>query len=286
MSKYKKIIIGTAGLGLDYGIPRALKKPINVEMAVDFIKSAFERGICTFDTAPTYGDSELKLGIALEDKGDIWTKCGSHRVSSKEITDSLEKSFNNLHRKKIYNVQWHSWSPQISEDHNFLNIWNGIKNDDRVKNVGASTYGTENAIAAVTSGLFDIVQVEWNLLNHKVIDSICEQAKNHGVKIAVRGILLRGLLTSNAKIPPSLKQFEPYIKNVKKCAMNYGLLIEELAIASALSNKNIDFIIIGVSNINHLDTILRTVDSNISIDLDNLKHLDCSHLDVTDPRTW
>ena len=58
-----KIILGTAQLGLDYGITNQNGKP-SIETALDIIKTSLDNNITIFDTARGYGDSEKILGIA------------------------------------------------------------------------------------------------------------------------------------------------------------------------------------------------------------------------------
>ena len=61
--KMYKLILGTAQLGLDYGIINSDGKPTN-QKSFELIKECLNNGIYQFDTAQAYGNAEKKLGEA------------------------------------------------------------------------------------------------------------------------------------------------------------------------------------------------------------------------------
>jgi aryl-alcohol dehydrogenase-like predicted oxidoreductase len=63
-----RIILGTAQLGMDYGIANRVGQP-DQRTATAIIESAWRHGIRHFDTAQAYGASERVLGQALRDLG-------------------------------------------------------------------------------------------------------------------------------------------------------------------------------------------------------------------------
>lgn len=56
-----KLVLGTAQLGLDYGIANKIGKP-EKNKAFEIMKYAVENGINYFDTAYNYGNSEIIIG--------------------------------------------------------------------------------------------------------------------------------------------------------------------------------------------------------------------------------
>ena len=58
---YKKIILGTAQLGMNYGITNKNGKLNSIE-SKKFLKKALSFGIKTLDTAQNYGDAENLIG--------------------------------------------------------------------------------------------------------------------------------------------------------------------------------------------------------------------------------
>lgn len=60
----KKMVLGGAQIGLDYGIKNFTGKP-NFRVSEDIVKKAISNGIEYIDTANGYGDSERTLGMIL-----------------------------------------------------------------------------------------------------------------------------------------------------------------------------------------------------------------------------
>ena len=89
MMKISKLILGTAQLGLKYGIANINGKP-DFKKSLNLLEFAWTNGINTFDTAPTYGNSEKILGkfISTKNKNEkkifvIITKLQSIRLKKK-----------------------------------------------------------------------------------------------------------------------------------------------------------------------------------------------------------
>ena len=281
-----KLVIGTAGLGLNYGVPHKIKSPISPNSAKRFIQRAYDCGIKTFDTAPIYGDAEAKLGETLGGNGSVWTKCGPI-ANVDDINTILKRSFCRLNRDVIDLLQWHFWTPDVLKERRFDDIWCSIINNSNIKLRGATTYGVYNALSAVKSGMFDVVQVEWNLLNQNVLSYIGDLAKEKNTKIAVRSVLLKGILTSGMdNIPEFLMTLGEKIYLAKDKAKKYNIYLEQLAMMAALINNNIDYVIVGVSSNKHLDRILEIPSINREIDLNDITELNYQNNDLTDTRVW
>ena len=63
-----RLVLGTAQLGMDYGIANKSGRP-NSAMAEEMVETAWENGIKIYDTAQGYGESEKALGKALNSLG-------------------------------------------------------------------------------------------------------------------------------------------------------------------------------------------------------------------------
>ena len=79
----RKMVLGTAQFGMDYGIANISGKPTKKEV-FDILTLAWEKGVRRFDTAPGYG-SEALLGEfitanGLEDKAIVLTKIPSMNI--------------------------------------------------------------------------------------------------------------------------------------------------------------------------------------------------------------
>ena len=70
-----KLILGTAQMGLDYGITNSEGKPTN-QNSFELIKECLNNGVYQFDTAQAYGNAEKILGDA-----SIKLACSSEEIS-------------------------------------------------------------------------------------------------------------------------------------------------------------------------------------------------------------
>ena len=103
-----KLVLGTAQLGLNYGIANKTGKP-DLATARDIVSAAWEGGIRYFDTAQAYGESEQVLGDLLSDLGignevHIITKPSPDidHGNKKKLEDALSQSLENLKCDQIY----------------------------------------------------------------------------------------------------------------------------------------------------------------------------------------
>ena len=61
-------MVGTVQFGMTYGIANQQGRPSRKEV-LEIIKFGYESGICDYDTAAVYGESEEVLGQCFKDLG-------------------------------------------------------------------------------------------------------------------------------------------------------------------------------------------------------------------------
>ncbi len=166
----QKLIFGSAAIGMAYGLPRqetSAAAGMTLKEVEQVVESALRAGITTFDTAPAYGESEVRLGHVLSGRGHIWTK-----VAAGDPNGSLDASLKRLRREHVDALQWHNWTASLANDRAWRTAWERLRTRTDVRELGATTYGRVDAVAAIESGFFDLVQVEYNLLNQSVVAAI------------------------------------------------------------------------------------------------------------------
>ena len=108
----KRLVLGTAQLGMNYGIANRSGKPSSRETNA-IIQRAWGEGIRVFDTAQAYGDSESILGeqfAALNIQNDV--KVVSKVVLTdplqwKDIEQKIRNSLTRLNISKLYGLLLH-----------------------------------------------------------------------------------------------------------------------------------------------------------------------------------
>ena len=288
-----RLVLGTAALGLPYGLPEAgAGAPVLVpeEAARGLINTALAAGVATFDTAPAYGEAEARLGRALAGQGQVWTKVKasvSDRLD-REVACSVEASLERLRRPRVELVSWHNWTPSLAGQRAFRECWSELRRSPAIGSLGATTYGEDDAATAVESGLFDVVQVEWNLLRQGVLRRLRHRSRA-AVKIAVRSVWLQGVLTPRSRALPSfLRALEPSVEEACDRARAWGSDLEALALRAALDQPGVGHVVIGVDSLDQLAVALRAARApRLAPDqLEELAVLDRGDDPLTDPRTW
>lgn len=295
MTVADRLVLGTVALGLPYGVAvnsaaRTLPESDGVSQ---LIGQAITAGIPAFDTAPSYGMAEQRLGQFLpREGGQVWTKLSNLAADAnlaQAAEQSLSLSLARLGRSRVDCLQWHNWQAELGQSAAFLSLWSRLREDPRVIRLGASTYGVTDALVAVRSGLFDQIQIEWNLLNQGVLDTIAEEADERGVRLALRSVFLQGVLTDKGRtLPPSLEGLSAPRTRAANLAKRLGLSLNALALRAALDHPAQPRVLVGPDRPQQLDEIL----SHAALPplpvaaLRELSELDLAGDPVTDPRTW
>jgi len=275
-----ELVFGAASLGMAYGLPRvgATANPTLPESeAVALVECALDAGITTFDTAPAYGESEARLGRILGARGTVWTK-----VTSGDPRASLVASLAKLRRPRVDLLQWHNWTAALGRDAAWTAAWTRLRSDVRVAQLGATTYGVADAIAAADSGLFDVVQCEFHLLNQGVVAALA----GHDCGVAVRSVFLQGALTDDGRELPALPALRAGIDRARSAAADVGLT--RLALRAALEDPAISFVLVGIDRTAQIEEAVR-IASGPPLSPDQrarIAALDLGGDSACDPRTW
>ena len=289
-----RIVLGTVALGVPYGFSSGGQP--SVDEVNEIFKLSHISGITRFDTAPSYGQAEHLLGQYIQSntaqKVDVWTKLSNLELGpnlGKEAVGSLENSLSVLSCDSVEYLQWHNWHAGMINDPLFLEPWELLRSNNRIKGLGASTYGVQDALAAVKSGLFDLVQIEWNLLNQSVLNAIGKLASQNGVKIALRSIFLQGVLTPKGEnLPHQLLQLAAPRERAARLAIDFDMPINALALRAALDHPAKPYVLIGPDRLSQLQEIVEhsKLDALTESQLKLMTTLNEEENPMVDPRNW
>lgn len=262
--RVSRLGLGTVELGLDYGInePGNFGKPAE-EQSIYLLNRAADSGINLFDTAPSYGCSEEILGKTFADKKEciIATKVNippDNIDAEKYITSSLTQSQKKLQRKYLDIVQVHNATSETFSNSDVFEVLVKEKNKGTIRYIGASVYDPENALVALDSGMVDVLQVAYNVLDQRMDDEVFDKAESLGIGILCRSVYLKGVLTERANwLPDSCAPLRKAVDNLKGI-MNLTSWNElsVFALRFALSNPRINSVLVGVRNEKELDFAL------------------------------
>jgi aryl-alcohol dehydrogenase-like predicted oxidoreductase len=255
----KKISLGTAQFGINYGIN---KKKINFKEIKKIIDYSNKTKIKKIDTAIAYGKSEKILGSFSLKNWSITTKIPAYRSSygdpEKWTKDQINSSLNSLRVKRLHGVLFHNTNDLFnSNGKKIYKALLNIKKRGLIKKIGISIYDFKNLNKILKIFKIDIVQVPFNIIDRRLLkSSLLDLQKRNKIELQVRSIFLQGLLLKNLKYK-NLK-FNRFTKIWTALhnwlySNKYNLL--DVCINDCL-RYNFDSIIIGFENLNHLKRII------------------------------
>ena len=175
--------------------------------AIEAVRRAVELGLDFFDTAPLYGDSERRLGLALEggwrDKVYLQTKMGMYADGSRDYSaaatrSSVENSLRLLKTDYLDAVLIHE--PRQIEDAIdpglALDVLLEMKEEGLVRHLGIGTRPHEQHRRAIETGQIEIIltYLDYTLLSQTLANTTLPLAREHGVGIILASILSMGRL--------------------------------------------------------------------------------------------
>jgi predicted aldo/keto reductase-like oxidoreductase len=164
---------------------------LKAEECIQVVRRAVDLGVNYFDTARGYGDSEEKLGSALQeirDKCVIASKTGSK--TRKESLEEVKKSLKALKTDRIDILQLHGIDnsetlKKVMSVGGALETCKEARSKGLVDFIGISSHRPNVLAEAVKTGEFDMVLVPLNVLTRQPLEEFVPLAKEHDVGVAV-----------------------------------------------------------------------------------------------------
>jgi aryl-alcohol dehydrogenase-like predicted oxidoreductase len=281
-----KIVLGTAQLGMDYGITNVYGKPSKKEV-FGILEMAWQKGIRHFDTAPDYGSEEI-LGefIAsngLENESILLTKIPRIRDTRDYrtfINSNLESSLEKLGcRIEVLFLHDSRDSDLLLKNPCFFRT---LLNDYPVSTIGVSVYEPKEVVELSNSDFELAFQFPLNVLDRRFEHTRMPKGKRYA-----RSVFLQGLLASaNAIRPDAPEELHKLQKGYHSKLVEHSVRPVELALSYAANSDCVDYFLIGVESKQQLIYILSR-ESDISQDSTFLEPL-LSNISNKwlDPREW
>jgi len=252
---HSKITLGTAQLGLNYGIANKTGKP-DIERAYEILSLAQQSGINCIDTAMSYGDSEVVIGKYLEQNSawrpNIITKLkidvkDKNKLREK-VNANIEQSVERLRQDNIYCIMLHDFFDLISYGEKLMEILLDIKSKGKVLKIGVSVYSDQELAKALEYPELEIFQGPVNVFDQRIVHSgLLNDIKAQGKEFFARSVFLQGLFFLEGK-----KFFERilealfYINKLSKLASEYNLSVPEIAFSYVKDNPKIHSLVLGI----------------------------------------
>ena len=287
--------ISQLGIGLSEIGRISVQESKNIDK---LLNSAIDLGINFFDTAPCYGNSEEFLGRAISHRRSEYflaSKCGHYVESSdddkngnswgesdlrerewtkKTIIESVDRSLKRMKTDYLDLIQLHSCDLDILHEGEVIDAIERMKEAGKVRFIG---YSGDNEAAewASLDSRFDSIQTSFNVLD--------QGAKNMvfpGVNKTQKGLIAKRPIANGAwgadKSPSAYasEYFRRYeIINSNGIDIDTDLSPIELSLAFALSHQTINVHIVGTTNLSHLKSNIKQVETELLLDEKTLNQL-------------
>jgi predicted aldo/keto reductase-like oxidoreductase len=156
------------------------------------VRYAYERGITYFDTARAYGDSEDKIGAALEDVRDqvILATKTHQRTREDAARAGVKQSLKNLRTDRIDLVQLHGIDSEetlkkATSANGSLAALEEARAKGEVDYIGLSGHNSHVLAKAIKTGKFDTVLVPLNVLDRRASEELIPLAKKLDVGVII-----------------------------------------------------------------------------------------------------
>lgn len=256
-----KLCLGTAQLGMSYGINNRIGKPTFPESQA-IVKTALASGITCFDTAPEYGDSEKILGQCLEnvDKQGLvfisklpptnWDLSASEVITN--VSTTITKTCHDLGIPKISFYLFHRFQDIQKENGLLLRELKKNQGNGSIGSIGVSIYTPQEAEITLSIQELEVIQFPFNLLDKRLLfNGFLKRAKKKKKILLARSVFLQGLFFKK-DLPTHLSHFKPYQQAIAHIALEANLSIEELALRYVLNIEEIDSVLIGIETVQQL----------------------------------
>ena len=259
-----ELAFGGVEIGLPYGVHKEL---MSQDAAIDLLRAAIDSGINFFDTARMYGCSEERMGMAfkgLRDQVVLSSKCPNLRLADGKIRtgailktfveESLRTSLRMLQTDYLDVYLVHSADTEILKTDEVAETFATIKQKGYVRAIGVSTYGFADFGLACEDGRWDVVQLAFNLMDQTAAE-LFPVAKQKGIGIMVRSVLMRGILTdigvdlTHEKLHPVAEHRKKYLKLLG----GENRSLSDLATKFVLSFEDVSSVLIGIDKMDFLN---------------------------------
>ena len=267
------ICLGTVQFGLAYGINNRSGRP-EQQRVFAILDRALAAGIDQLDTAAAYGDAEKVLGeyirsrqvadrvkVVSKLRPDFLDNTSKGTISlGQALSDEVQASLARLGLERLDGYLLHSASIEQLEHAELGAAMVGIRESALVRQVGASLYTPEQAMAALKTDWLDAVQVPYNILDRRLDQAGFfdrNSRRPRPLTVYVRSLLLQGLLMmSEQEIPPHLSAIEPHLWELDQWLAGQGIDRLTAAFGFVARHPGVDAVVVGVDSLEQLEQYL------------------------------
>ena len=270
-----EVALGTAALGMDYGIevPTDFGRPNEADV-IKLLQEAADAGVNLFDTAPTYGESERLLGLALGRRSGcmVATKVSVPRdpkgqalhgsALEQAVEGSIERSLKMLRRDVSDIVQIHNATEDVIKHGEMTKVLLKAQRLGKLRFLGASVYTEAQALAVIKAGCFSVLQVGYSVLDQRMATRVFPAAREAGMGLIARSVLLKGALTPKVQwLPAELGELRQAAEQARDTLAGSWEALPAVALRFCLSSPHVATVLVGARTTEELNQALAAAEA-------------------------
>ena len=256
--------LGTAQLGLNYGINNAAGKP-DEETAFALLQTACDGGITVIDTSSDYGTSEEVVGKFFKQykgkKPTIVTKFKIEPDHSKvapisdvrkNLREQVETSLERLGYSSLPLLMLHRESELFDYGDVLPRELEALKSEKMVDRVGVSLNGCTYVKDVLANDLYEAVQIPLNMMDtENVLHGGIDALDQKGVIVFIRSVFLQGLFFRDPDTLPDtgiLSRAKEPLRKLRALAQEEGFSIAQIALTFMRDLAGVNSLVMGAEN--------------------------------------
>ncbi len=174
---------------------------VSEQAAMEVVKEAVHNGVNFIDSARAYGDSETKIGKALQhvDK-QVHLATKTPAENAEEAYEDVKKSLENFQVDKIDLYQLHhvsseeNYHHQVTKDNSALRGLQKAKNERLIESIGITGHSNDLLLQAIDEYEFATVQFCYNFIEREAEADLIPAARKQNLGMIVMKPLAGGRL--------------------------------------------------------------------------------------------
>jgi len=262
-----RLALGTAQFGLCYGVANQSGQ-VSHDQTAAILEHAWAAGLDTIDTAIVYGESEQRLGEIGVAQWQVITKLPAMPETRTDVIawvqESVLGSLKRLRIPKLYGLLLHRSRQLLGPQGDALyRALHALKDQGKVEYTGVSIYGPDELDALWPYYRLDLVQAPFNIMDRRLATSgWLTRLHQAGAKVHIRSVFLQGLLLMEAaNRPATFNCWQPLWDLWHHWLDHQALTPLQACLGFALSQPEIDRVVVGVDSLKQLQGILAGVET-------------------------
>ena len=288
---FDKIILGSAQMGLDYGINN-IEGQIDSNQSFEILKFAYLNGIRSIDCAESYGNIHKILGMFKRDNPkyefNIQTKLSSKSDLKLDSFGRVNKILSDLRTNKLQTLMFHSYSI-YKESLDILNDYIKMKDEGLIDFIGVSVYLNSEIKSLINYNNIDLIQIPFNMLySSKEKIELIKEAKYNDKIIQARSVFLQGLFFKDINDDNKIVRDLYYeLNELKLISKNNKISMYDMGLNYVLNHDFIDYVVIGIDNMNQLEKNINSVKKSFSKKIINeINSIKIKNTHLLNPNNW